>query len=74
MEQLLDFLKSFNASTLIGIGLIMWYFSRHIENKIDAIVKRSDESFAAQTARSNKLSDRADRLYEMFIELLNKQR
>lgn len=74
MEQLLDFLKGFNAPTLIGIGLIMWYFSRHIENKIDAVVKRSDEAFAAQTARSNKLSDRADRLYEMFVELLNKQR
>lgn len=66
MDQVLDFLKSFNASTLIGIGLIMWYFSRHIESKIDANTKKSDAAFAAQTART-------DRLYEMFIELLNKR-
>jgi hypothetical protein len=66
MEQVLDFLKSFNAPTLIGIGLIMWYFSRHIEGKIDANAKKSDAAFAAQTART-------DRLYEMFIELLNKR-
>lgn len=66
MEQILDFLKSFNAPTLLGIGLIMWYFSRHIEAKIDSLQKETKASLAAQTART-------DRLYEMFIELVKKQ-
>jgi hypothetical protein len=52
MESVTEFFKGFNAQTLIGVAVIMWYFTRHIEAKMDAQSKRTD------------------RLYEMFIELL----
>jgi len=52
MDQFLEFLKGFNLQTIISIFLMMWYFSNHIEAKIE------------------KQSERTDRLYEMFIDLI----
>ena len=52
MNEVLDFFKGFNLQTIISIFLMLWYFSSHIESKIE------------------KQSQRTDRLYEMFIDLL----
>lgn len=56
MEQIIDFLKGFNIQTIISIFLMLWYFSNHIESKIE------------------KQSQRTDRLYEMFIDLLKEKK
>jgi len=52
MEEAIQFLKGFNIQTIISVFLMLWYFTSHIESKIE------------------KQSQRTDRLYEMFIELL----
>lgn len=52
MEETIQFLKGFNIQTIISVFLMLWYFSHHIESKIE------------------KQSERTDRLYEMFIDLL----
>lgn len=45
MDQLLEFLKGFNVQTLLGVALIMWYFTRHIEGKMDAQAARTDRLY-----------------------------
>lgn len=52
MENVFEFVKGFNLQTIISVFLMLWYFSHHIESKIE------------------KQSERTDRLYEMFIDLL----
>lgn len=52
MEEAIQFIKGFNIQTIISVFLMLWYFSHHIEAKIE------------------KQSERTDRLYEMFIDLL----
>lgn len=56
MDQLIDFFKGFNIQTIVSIFLMLWYFSSHIESKIE------------------KQSQRTDRLYEMFIELIKESK
>jgi hypothetical protein len=58
MEQLIDFLKGFNVQMLIGIGLMMWAFSRHFDSQLQKFEAKLD----AQNART-------DKLYELFIDL-----
>lgn len=52
MDNVLDFFKGFNLQTIISVFLMLWYFTHHIDTKIE------------------KQSERTDRLYEMFIDLL----
>lgn len=56
MEQVMEFLKGFNLQTIISIFLMLWYFTNHIDAKIE------------------KQSQRTDRLYEMFIDLLKERK
>jgi len=62
VDQIIEFLKGFNAQTLLAIAGIMWLWSRHFDAKLEA--------FAEGFKEQNK---RIDRLYEMFVELLNKR-
>ena len=52
MEQVIEFLKGFNIQTIISMFFMLWFFTSHIDSKIE------------------KQSERTDRLYEMFIDLL----
>ncbi len=63
MEDILNFIKAFETHTLIGMTLILWYFTRSIRNEIKEEIAeiRNDE---------REQSKRTDRLYEMFIDLL----
>ena len=63
MEDVMTFLKGFNIQTIISMFLMLWYFSNHIESKI----QRQSEKIDQQSART-------DRLYEMFIDLLKEKR
>lgn len=56
MEEVLEFVNGFNIQTIISIFLMLWYFTNHIEAKIE------------------KQSQRTDRLYEMFIDLLKEKK
>jgi hypothetical protein len=56
MEEVLEFVEGFNIQTIISIFLMLWYFTNHIEAKIE------------------KQSQRTDRLYEMFIDLLKEKK
>lgn len=56
MDNILEFFKVFNLQTIISVFLMLWYFSNHIESKIE------------------KQSERTDRLYEMFIDLLKSRK
>lgn len=62
MENVIEFLKGFNLQTIISLVLIVWYFSRHIESKIQMLDSKIDQQSA-----------RTDRLYEMFIDLLKEK-
>lgn len=62
MEQLIEFLKGFNAQTLMGMAFIVWYFARHIESKFESRFEKLETKMDAQGAR-------IDRLYEMFVDL-----
>lgn len=52
MDNILEFFRGFNIQTILSVFLMLWYFTNHIEVKIE------------------KQSQRTDRLYEMFIDLL----
>lgn len=52
MTEILDFLKGFNIQTIISIFAMLWYFTHHLEAKME------------------RHSERTNRLYEMFIELI----
>jgi hypothetical protein len=63
MDEIIGFLKGFSIQTIITLAVMMWYFSYHIEKKIDKLdldLKRQGE--------------RTDKLYEMFIDLLKSQK
>ena len=45
MEQILDFFKGFNLQTIISIFLMLWYFSNHIEGKIEKQSARTDRLY-----------------------------
>lgn len=59
MNEFLEFCQGFNIQNLIGTGVMIWLFMRHIESKMDKLEAKIDVQ-----------SQRTDRLYEMFIDLL----
>ena len=45
MEKVLEFLSGFNIQTIISIFLMLWYFTHHIDNKIEKQVARTDRLY-----------------------------
>ena len=45
MDQVLDFFRGFNIQTIISIFLMLWYFSNHIESKIEKQSARTDRLY-----------------------------
>lgn len=45
MDQIVDFLKGFNLQTIISMFLMLWYFSNHIEAKIEKQSARTDRLY-----------------------------
>lgn len=58
-EQILAFLQGFNIQTILSLTGIIWMFSANIKAEMKLI-----------EAKMDKQSERTDRLYEMFIDLL----
>lgn len=67
MEKLIEFLNGFNAQTIISMTCILWLFFNHYENKIDVQIEKIEKSMELQ-------SNRTDKLYEMFIDLLKREK
>jgi len=63
MDNLLEFLKEFNIQTILSVIVVFWYFSRDIKCEMKIL-----------GAKIDRQSDRTDRLYEMFIDLLKNDR
>lgn len=45
MEQVWEFLKNFNIQTLIGVFAMLWYFTHHIDTKIERQCERTDRLY-----------------------------
>ena len=63
MDKFWEFCAGFSIQTIITLAIMMWYFGRHIEQKIEKI----EIDLKQQGART-------DRLYEMFIDLLKEKK
>lgn len=59
MNEIVGFLEGFNIQTIISMVVVFWYFTRDIKAEMKIL-----------EAKMDKQSDRTDRLYEMFIDLL----
>ena len=81
MKEIIDFLRDFNAQTILSMIAILWYFTRGIKNDISSEIKviREEIKVIREEIKSNRdefntTQDaqviRSDRLYQMFIELL----
>lgn len=63
MDRILDFLKEFNVQTILSLALIVWYFSSSLKSEMKLL-----------EAKIDRQSERSDRLYEMFIDLLKEKK
>jgi len=45
MEQVIDFLKGFNLQTIVSMFLMLWYFTNHIDAKIEKQAQRTDRLY-----------------------------
>jgi hypothetical protein len=45
MDQVLEFLKGFNIQTIVSLAVIVWFFTRHIEDKMDKQSARTDRLY-----------------------------
>jgi len=67
MEKVIEFLNGFNAQTIISMSCILWLFFNHYEKRFDARVDKFESRMEQQSART-------DKLYEMFIDLLKREK
>ena len=67
MEKLIEFLNGFNAQTITSMICILWLFFNHYETRIDARFDKLENSMKEQSVRT-------DKLYEMFIDIVRKEK
>ena len=70
MDKFLEFLSGFDAQTIIAMTIILWYLVRDFKQELRADMKVIKENIDIQSARIEKQSERTDKLYEMFVDLL----
>ena len=63
MDKFLEFLQGFNVQTIISMAIVFWLFSRDLKSEMKVL-----------EAKIDKQSERTDKLYEMFIELLKNKK
>lgn len=67
MDKLIEFFNGFELQNLIAMTAAIWYFTREIRNDIKKEIEEMKKENSAQARRT-------DKLYEMFIELLNNKK
>jgi hypothetical protein len=45
MEQIIDFFKGFNVQTILSIFVMLWYFTSHIESKLEKQSQSTDRLY-----------------------------
>jgi hypothetical protein len=45
MDNVTDFFKGFNIQTIISVFLMLWYFTKHIDEKIEKQIQRTDRLY-----------------------------
>lgn len=51
MKELLDFLREFNAQTIISMGVLVWYFTREVKKELKASIDKLDEDVRKMNSR-----------------------
>ena len=74
MESVLEFLKGFNVQTIASLAVIVWYFNRHIESKLERMWQGTKTIEVELKELVKTQSARSDKLYEMFVDLLKDRR
>ncbi len=59
MDKFFEILGTFNLLTILSIGAVFWYFTKDIKTEMKLL-----------EAKIDRQSERTDRLYEMFVDLL----
>ena len=55
MKDLLDFLREFNAQTIISMGVLVWYFTREVKRELKASIDKLDEDVRKMNSRTCRL-------------------
>ena len=63
MDKVIEFLTGFNIQTILSLGAMTWYFTHNMKNEMKVL-----------EAKIDRQSERTDRLYEMFIDLVKERR
>lgn len=63
MENILDFFKGFNLQTIISVFFMLWYFTHHIDAKIEKQAERTDRLYEMFVSLQKETK-------EMFIDFL----
>lgn len=63
IKEFMDFLRGFNIQTILSLAGIVWIFSSSIKSEMKLL-----------EAKIDKQSERTDKLYEMFIELVKEKK
>ena len=78
MENILDSFKGFNIHTIISVFLMLWYFSNHIENKIQQQCQRTDRLYEMFVSLQKEMKDEMMIMQkdtkDMFIDLLKEKK
>ena len=63
MDKVIEFLTGFNIQTILSLGAMTWYFTHNMKIEMKVL-----------EAKIDRQSERTDRLYEMFIDLVKERR
>lgn len=74
MDKIIDFFNGFNIQTILAMTVVLWYFTRDIRNEIKSEIKAIKEEIQVIREENTNQSNRSDRLYEMFIDLLKERK
>ena len=59
MDKIFEFVNGFNIQTMVSLVLIVWYFNRHTEQKIEVLASEIRDQ-----------ARRTDKIYEVIVEML----
>lgn len=70
MDRILDFIEAMNLQTIFSVGVIFWYFTRELRKEIKEEILSIRQEISEIRKENFSQTQRSDRLYEMFVQLL----
>jgi len=55
MKDLLDFLREFNAQTIISVGVMVWYFTKDMKKELKASIDNLDADLRKMNTRISRI-------------------